>query len=73
MWFCLYHSIKINSSLKNISLTNISSVNFGYDNMNAFNIDFNLPNGNISKLVVENDKLRYLFFDGKNWNTIWTK
>lgn len=62
-----------NSALNNISLANISSVSFGYDNMNAFNIDFNLSNGNISKLVIENDKLKYLFFDGEKWNTIWTK
>lgn len=63
----------LNSALENISLTNITSVNFGYDNANAFYIVFNLPNSNIAKLSIDNDRLRYLFYDGNNWNTIWIK
>lgn len=64
---------ELNSALAKIALTNIASVNFGYDNQNAFNIDFNLPKGHIAKIVFENTGIRYLYFDGSDWNTIWTK
>ena len=63
----------LNSALAKIALTNIASVNFGYDNQNAFNIDFNLPKGHIAKIVFENTGIRYLYFDGSDWNTIWAK
>lgn len=56
-----------------MSLTNVLSANFGYDSRNSFNIDFNLENGHIAKFVIENTGLRYLYFDGSDWKTIWSK
>ena len=56
-----------------MSLTNVLSVNFGYDSRNSFNIDFNLENGNIAKFVIENTGIRYLYFNGNDWVVVWSK
>lgn len=62
-----------NSEINKRALTNVSSINFGYDNNNAFTIDFNLDGGRVAKLVIENTGLRYLYSDGSTWTTIWSK
>lgn len=64
---------ELNSALKRMSLTNVLSVNFGYDSRNSFNIDFNLENGNIAKFVIENTGIRYLYFNGNDWVVVWSK
>lgn len=62
-----------NDKIDKRSLTNVDSINFSYDNQNAFAIDFNLANGHVAKLVIENTGLRYIYSDGTNWDTIWSK
>lgn len=62
-----------NSEINKRALTNVNSINFGYDNNNAFTIDFNLDGGRVAKLVIENTGLRYLYSDGSTWTTIWSK
>lgn len=64
---------ELNRNLEKRSLANVDSVSFGYDNKNAFTIDFNLPDGRVAKLVIENTGIRYLYSDGTTWTTIWSK
>lgn len=72
--FSLNRNIQIaNDKIDKRSLTNVDSINFSYDNQNAFAIDFNLANGHVAKLVIENTGLRYIYSDGTNWDTIWSK
>lgn len=62
-----------NDEIAKRSLANVESVSFGYDNKNAFTIDFNLSGGRVAKLVIENTGMRYLYSDGSTWTTIWSK
>lgn len=66
----------LNSALSRIIVTDITNVTFKYNNennINRFEIAYELQDGCIALLWWDGVNIAYDFYDGTKWNRIWTK
>lgn len=52
---------------------NLKAVEAGYDGDSAFFLDWKISNGHTARLIIRNTGIFYVYHNGTDWTTIWSK